>query len=356
MIVRRQKQPAVPGGPALVAPPALSPEIERAAQVEAQLADARRDHVAAQAEVDAARAAYEAAADGARVSEAVAARARIAEAETVADIAGRKVARLDAELQPLLAGAADAAAAAEREQLRATAVQLQDEYRRQFGVRMPAITSELRGLIRLWAEAEIAREAAAAAGVRLWWADQFRDVEGTPRVEISRVVRDLWINGFGGLPYSDADQELIRIDPATGEGRLPGNNYMHRTSRRRRYDEIAFRPAVPGQLAPALFETLVLPCVTAGGPAGWSPLKGDTRPRAVLAALDALEAREAAPRSEPEVRTELVPIEPARDVRASRATPDHERDRERDGPRFAHTPDQEETRETSFSQRVSQHG
>ena len=164
-MLRRSKQAANVAIPAIASPPVLSPEIKKAARVEAELADTRRDHAAAQADVDAARTDYEVAADVGHLSKAVAAKAALAEAETRADIAGRRVARLDAELQVLLDGAADAAAGDEREQLRETAREALAEYRREFQVRMPAITSQLRGLIRLQAQAEMAREAASAAGV-----------------------------------------------------------------------------------------------------------------------------------------------------------------------------------------------
>ncbi len=82
-------------------------------------------------------------------------------------------------------------------------------------------------------------------------------------------------------------------------------------------------------MAPALYEVLVLPCVDAGGPAGWSPLKAGTSVAKVLEALDRLEARQDAPRPEAEVRTERLPIEPARDVRLN---PDPAPYRESRGP------------------------
>jgi len=313
MIRRRPKQTAAAAhAPAL--PPVLPPMIEQAAQIEAELAGAREDLAAAQAEVLAAQRTYEAAADGARVSEAVAARTRILEAETLVDVASRHVARLDAELQRLLDGAADAAAAAEREQLRVAALHALAEYEAEFRAVMPVVTSQLRRVIRMQAQAEMAREAAAAAGVHLPRADAFRDIAGSPRVEISRQVRDLWLNPFGGMPYGDEDQQEIRTE-FDGGGVIMGNNYAHRSTRKRRYVEITFRPAVMGQMAPALFEALALPCIDAGSPAGWAALKASTSPRQVLEALNALEARQDTPRPEPEVRTERQPIEPARDVR-----------------------------------------
>lgn len=317
MILRRSKVAKPVSSLPLVLPPAtLSPAIEKAARVEAELADARRDLAAAQAEVNAAQQAYGAAADSARVSEAVAARNRTSEAETVMDIATRRVARLDADLQPLLAGAADAAAAHERELLRETAQRAQAAYAEAFRATMPTFTNQARALIRLWAQAELAREAAAVAGVQLPRADAFRDIAGTPRVEISRQEHDLWINPFGGSPYGNADQQEIRTD-RDGTGVLQGANHVHRPTHKRRYADVTFQPAVPWQLAPALSEALVLPCITAGAPAGWSPLKAGTSPSAVLAALDALEAQQEAPRARQEVRTERQPIEPARDVRVN---------------------------------------
>jgi len=313
MIGRRAKQGIVPSVPAAVAIATDPPEVKRAAQVEAELADARRDLATAEAEAVAAAAAYERAADAGQLSEAVAAKRRGEEAVTEADIAGRRVTRLNAELKALLQGAADAAAAAERDELRAAAEQALAAYEEAFRTDMPTITASVRMLIRMWAQAEQAREAAARKGVELPAADAFRHVPGSTRVEISRREVDLWINPHGNGPFGDEDQAKIKVR-SDGVGTLQGQTYLHETILKRRFAEITFRPWSVGQLAPALFEA-VLPCLTADGPAGWSPLKHGASPQAVLAALDALEARELAPRPDPEVRTERVPIEPARDVR-----------------------------------------
>lgn len=145
-------------------------------------------------------------------------------------------------------------------------------------------------------------------------ADAFRDVEGSPRVEISRRELDLWLNPAGDIPFSDDDQRKVRIR-SDGVGTLQGRNHLHEATHRRRYEEVTFQPRSMGEMAPPLFEHLVLPCFAAGASAGWSPLKHGTRPRDVLRALEALEARADAPRSEPEVRTERRPLERARDVR-----------------------------------------
>jgi hypothetical protein len=176
------------------------------------------------------------------------------------------------------------------------------------------------GGVRLQAQAEMAREAAAATGVQLPRADAFRDIAGSPRQEISRVEVDLWINPYGGTPYSDADQREIRTSH-DGSGILERNSFVHRPTRKRPYADVALLPAVPGQKAPALYEVLVLPCIGAGAPAGWAALKGSSTPRQVLEALDALEARQDTPRPMAEARTEREPIEPARDVRISQDPP-----------------------------------
>lgn len=313
MLGRRSKSPA-PAVPAVLQPPALPPDVERAAQVEIELADARQDLADAEAELGASEAAYSAAVDAAQLSEALAVKARTAEAATRRDIGRRLVARLETELDELLKGAADAAAAAERAQLRTAAETALADYETAFRAQMPALTAGLRNLIRLHALAELAREAAAEKGVSLPRADAFRDIEGTPRVEISRREMDLWINSAGGTPFGDGDQRKVRVR-SDGVGTLQGRNHLHEATHRRRFEEITFRPRTMGELAPPLFETLVLPCLTAGAPAGWSPLKHGTRPSNVLQALDTLEARASAPRPEPEVRTERRPLERARDVR-----------------------------------------
>jgi len=313
MLGRRSKSPA-PAVPAVLQLPALPPEVERAAQVEIELVDARQDLADAEAELGASEAAYSAAVDAAQLSEAMAVKARTAEAATRRDIGRRLVARLEADLDELLAGAADAAAAAERAQLRAAAEAALAEYEHEFRAQMPALTAGIRNLVRLHAVAELAREAAAQKGVGLPRADAFRDIEGTPRVEISRREMDLWINSAGGTPFGDGDQRKVRVR-SDGVGTLQGRNHLHEATHRRRFEEVTFRPRTMGEMAPPLFEHLVLPCVVAGAPAGWSPLKHGTHPRDVLQALDALEARANAPRPEPEVRTERRALERARDVR-----------------------------------------
>jgi hypothetical protein len=143
--------------------------------------------------------------------------------------------------------------------------------------------------------------------------DAFRDIDGTPRVEISRRELDLWINPNGGNPFGDPDQPRIKVR-SDGVGTLQGRTHLFEATHKRRFEEVVLRPSTPGQLAPALFESLVLPCMAAGIPAGWSPLKRGTRPRDVLAALEALETQANAPRPEPELRTERRPLEQARDV------------------------------------------
>lgn len=317
MILRRSKQavPAPTAVPAAVVPQTPHPMIAKAAQVEAALADARRDLAAAQTEVLSAKHAYDAAADAARVSEAVAARTRSMEAEVRADVAARLVARLEEELEPLLAGAADVAAAQERETLRETAQQAVAEYEAAFRTRMPSITAELRGLIRLWAQAELARETAESHGAQIPAADTFRHVAGSYRQDIGREEVDLWINPGSGTPFGDADQRKIK-QRRDGVGTLEGNNYYtHEATHKRRFARITYLPFSTGKIAPALYEAL-LPCLHASGVAGWSPLKAGASPRVVLEALNALEAREAAgPGVDREPAVEDRAIEPARDVR-----------------------------------------
>lgn len=313
MIRRRSASPA-PIVPVERAQPPLSLSVEKAARVEIDLADARGDLADAECELVAARRAYDVAVDGARLSEAVAARSRIAEVETRADIARRLVKRLEAELGELLAGAEDAAAAAERDQLRATAEAALASYRAAFEERMPALTAGLRELIRMHATAEVAREAAAEVGVALPRADAFRDIQGSPRVVLARRELDLWLNEYGGTPFGDEDQKLIRVR-SDGVGTLQGNNYLHEATRRRRFEEIDFIPLVSGEIAPPLSEHLTLPCLRAGEPAGWSPMKHGTRARDVLRALDEFKTQVALLRPEPIQRTERRPLEPARDVR-----------------------------------------
>ena len=313
MLGRRSKSPA-PAVPAVLQPPALPPDVERAALVEIELVDARQDLADAEAELGASQAAYDAAVDAAQLSEAMEVKARTEEAATRRDIGRRLVARLEAELDELLKGAADAAAAAERAQLRAATETASAEYEHEFRAQMPALTAGIRNLIRLHALAELAREAAAEKGVTLPRADAFRDVEGSPRIEISRRPLDLWLNPAGNTPFGDDDQRKVKVR-SDGVGTLQGRNHLHEATHRRRFEEVTFRSRVPGELAPPLFEGLVLPCLAAGAPAGWSPLKHGTRPSDVLRALDALEARASAPRPEPEVRTERRPLERARDVR-----------------------------------------
>lgn len=315
MIGLTKKAKAVP---APVAPPSVEPATatpaEQAARVEAELRDARADLAAAESELGGAQADYSRAADAAEIAKAVEARARITAAEVGIDVTRRAVERLQGELSPLLDGLTDAAALAERESLRAAGEAAAAAYETAFREHMPAIIAQSRELVRLWAVAELAREAAGAKGIALPRPDAFRDDPGTPRVEVGRRERDLWLNPHDGAPYDDRRQEQVRRLP-DGSGSLVGANHTTRIDQKRRFVETTFRPATPGRLAPLLAEQMLIPAMSAGDPVGWA--KPDGRygfsTRAVLEALDALAAPRPAP-AEPAMKTEIKPSEPARDV------------------------------------------
>ncbi len=317
MLGRKKSAPAsVPAAPA--------PQIDAtdpvaiAAQAERDLAEGRDRLAAAEADRETAQSDYAAAVEAASVVGAQAARARITNAEVAVDIAQAASVRLQAAHEAALDGAASASALARREQRRAEAVAANEAYQETFVGEMPALVVSARKVLRAWAKAELARLDAAAEGVHLPAPDAFRDLPGCPREVIGTRVLDLWMNG--NQPFGDDAQAEIRV-AHDGSGAFAGRTHTFRSTQKRRYEEIQFRPAVTERRAPNLAAELIIPALLAGEPAGWPGLEGRPSARDVLALLHDLENAPPAEPVEPPIRTERRPIEPAREVATRRETP-----------------------------------
>lgn len=323
MAFGRKKPAAAPASvvQAPAEPVVLSPA-EQVVGLEARLGDARADLEAARATLSAAQAAYGCAADDADLDAAVAARADITDAEVAADVAGRAVERLQTELATLREGIAAAAELAEREGLRTAAEAAAAAYRAAFEEQMPVITARLHELIRLEAEAELAREDAAARGIDLPRANAFRDDLGAPRVDVGRRDLDLWVNPHCGKPYPDDHQTRIKAR-SDGCGTITHNSgHVTVIEGKQRFVETTFHPTVPVRPAKSLAESLSIPPMMVGDRPGWERPNGKyaVSARDALQKLAELQGPRPAP-AEPKLSTERKPTEPVRLVAAQRDVP-----------------------------------
>ncbi len=313
MFERKKKPaPSAPVAPPSPAPVAVLPAAERAAEIEIELIAARTDLAQAQAELLEARGEYEAALDRAALSAAQAAKLRIGQIEITVEMAQRLVERVAAEHAAACQGANDAAALAERERLRDEAEEAMRQYEATFRARMPEVVSGAREVLRLWAKAELAREAASDAGIALPRVDGFRDVAGRPREVIRLWERDLWVNGAGD-PFEGKYQDQVKL-LSDGTGRIYGTTHTTTVTKKRRFSFTEYLPHIDTKIAPLLARELLIPALFANEPAGYVPPVDRYDARAVLARLDALEVP-AAPPAEPVTKTDRKPIEAAREVK-----------------------------------------
>lgn len=265
------------------------------AVVAADMGAAREVLAARESAVQAAQAAYEASLDLGR-TEALAARGHLSGAEVDRDIARRTLERLTAEHGAALEGERRAALAG----VVGTADTAIAAYREACEELLPQMGRAARQLIRAWAEAERANEAAEAAlqadlkerGVKnpcrcrpiveafRTWPGRPREVVGEPR------EFELWVNRAGQAP-SDDWQGRIKTQ-GDGSGVLFNSGRPVHFDHKRVFREELVLKAQEGESADPLMSTLCIPGLTSADRAGWIPLKGAT-PTQVLAALDGLE-------------------------------------------------------------------
>jgi hypothetical protein len=176
---------------------------------------------------------------------------------------------------------------------------------------LESATRELRRAMRAMAEAELAREelnAKLPEGQRIepFEAAVMR-VPFIPVKEISRRRSLMWINPFGGGPYSDEFTKFIHEnDDGTALFQMPNQNTA--TLRRRGYfDRVCYTDSVPAAGDYPLAGVLNLPGLK--GSAGWSALRYAT-PQSILAELDRLENAPTVTDQEGEIKTKLESVSP----------------------------------------------
>ncbi|MGU3449627.1 hypothetical protein [Methylobacterium sp. 391_Methyba4] len=267
---------------------------------------------------DAARG-YEAALDLGR-DEALAARERLSEAEVDRDIARRATTKLEAEHGLALEG--------ERRAELAGVVGVADTaiaaYRDACERLLPEMGRMARQLVRAWAEAENANEAAEAAlqlklkaeGVKnaarqRLSVENFRIWPGRPREVVGEPVEyELWVNADGEAPAEEW-QNRIRLQP-NGTGVLHHHGPVVFTHRRRFREE----PVIDAQSAKdvtALVRTLCVPGLTAFDKWGWEPVKFATASK-VLKLLSELEEPLDIAKDQRRPEMKPVPVGPAWEV------------------------------------------
>jgi multidrug efflux pump subunit AcrA (membrane-fusion protein) len=249
------------------------------AHVAQDLAAAQVTLAAREEDVRDAASAYEAALDVGRDA-ALAARERLSDAEVDRDIARRAAEKLSTEHGLALEG--------ERRAELAGVVGMADTaiatYREACERLLPEMGRMSRQLMRAWAEAEQANEAAEAALQQKLKAEgvknasrcrpsveNFRMWPGRPSEVVGEPVEhELWVNAEGEAPAEEW-QNRIRLQP-NGTGVLHHHGpvvFAHR----RRFREEQVVEAQTAKSVTALVRTLCVPGRTAFHQAGWEPVK-----------------------------------------------------------------------------------
>lgn len=150
-----------------------------------------------------------------------------------------------------------------------------------------AMTSSARLIMRQWAEANIARNAAVNAGVLdddLLSVDSIRNIDSLPKeiLETKRVRR--WINPWGGGPISEEDSKKVVI--SHGEAYLG----QVRLREQAEFDLNVYLDYERGYRSGNIAEEISIPGLRANDIPGWVTPKFIT-PQSVIDQLDYLEGR-----------------------------------------------------------------
>ena len=235
-------------------------------------------------------------------------------AEVDLDIARRNVDTLGRKL----ADAHEALRLAGIEHKRTEAERLRSVFEETARQALARMSVDARVLLRAWAEAELATQAACEAqgrdGPPIPSAEDFRSVPRMHRREIGRTRITRWLRPGTNDAYGDEIDRTIIGRGATGwlrnEAMLNGG---HEVSARGEFDRITYAEATAPIYMPLLAESLSIPALVGGQVPGWLPI--DARdPRAVLAQLVELERAPAskAPQHETaDVFVQLVGANPA---------------------------------------------
>ena len=299
--------------------PRNTPGPRTSAHIAQELAVAQTTLAAREGDVQDAARGYEAALDLGRDA-ALAARERLSEAEVDRDIARRAAEKLATEYDLALEG--------ERRAELAGIVGAADtaiaSYRDACERLLPEMGRMARQVVRAWAEAERANEAAEAAMQKSLKAEgvknagrcrpgveDFRMWPGRPREVIGEPREfEVWTNAAGEAPSEDW-QQRIKIQP-NGTGVLHQGGAVVFTHRRRfREEQVVEAQSAHG--VTALVKALSVPGLSGADQPGWTPMDFAS-PGKVLARLSELER----PLNIAEDRrwpvTKLVPVGPAWEV------------------------------------------
>ena len=224
------------------------------------------------------------------------------EAEVRRDVAEHAVERLQADLVALR----ERNRVAEVQRLATEAEGRSARFRELAESHLATMATSARELVRAWAEAELAIEAARAAGVSdadLPGAEKFRDVVRVERREISRERVTRWC-GFNNRKEPLLDELNAQVVMREGKAYLLGG---YSPLERAEFDVITYEPARGSAYATALVESLSVPSLIASGVPGWEPSQ-HMDPRAALAKLSELEREATAAGQAPRREVELCHV------------------------------------------------
>ena len=158
---------------------------------------------------------------------------------------------------------------------------------------LATMATAARLILRSWAEAEIAIQAARQSGepgaVGLPSAEAFRVRPNLPREEVlrERIVR--WL-GSGHQPLDDeTDRQAVQHGGSWVVMHLGTEVPRIHLGERAEFERVTYQEPQDRLDLPALFESLSVPPIVAGGNVGWEPT-GYLSPADVLAQLDKLDA------------------------------------------------------------------
>ncbi|MCJ2032623.1 hypothetical protein [Methylobacterium sp. J-068] len=159
--------------------------------------------------------------------------------------------------------AEEAKAKADLARIIEAAVAAQGEFREAVDTELPAMAEKARAILALRADAErataIANKAIAEAGEGepLPGVEAFRALPGRPYEELSREVRDLWVDDAGNA--SGYQEQIKTRGDGAGTLMLPHAHHLRIFTRKQAFQVVEFLPAEPGATPPSLDVALAVP-------------------------------------------------------------------------------------------------
>ena len=158
---------------------------------------------------------------------------------------------------------------------------------------LPAMATAARLVLRAWAEAEMAIQAARQSGEPgasdLPSAEAFRVRPCLPREEVSRERIVRWL-GSGRQPLDDETDRQAMLHDGSWVVMYPGTSLPRiYLGERAEFERVTYQEAQGRLDPPTLFGSLSVPAIVAGGNVGWEPTE-HLGPADVLARLDKLDA------------------------------------------------------------------